>query len=158
MTESAQRRTPSSVKDLRDLLGVELGPTEWHTVDQERIDGFAALTGDHQWIHVDPEQAATSVFGSTIAHGLYSLSRTPSFMEELMAFDGFAHSLNYGYNKVRFIHPLPVDSRIRMRSEVIAVDKTAPGQVNITTKLTVEAEGIDKPILVAESIGRFSLP
>lgn len=156
MTESAQRRTPSSVKDLQDLLGVELGPTEWHTVDQERIDRFAALTGDHQWIHVDQEKAATSAFGSTIAHGLYSLSRTPSFMEQLIAFDGFAHSLNYGYNKVRFIHPLPVDSRIRMRSEVIAVDETAPGHVNITTMLTVEAEGIDKPILVAESIGRFT--
>ncbi len=156
MTETDQRRSPSSVQDLQDLLGLELGPTEWHTVDQVRIDAFADHTGDHQWIHVDPERAATSAFGTTIAHGLYSLSRTPAFMEELMAFDGFAHSLNYGYNKVRFLHPLPVDSRIRMRSEVIAVDETAPGQVNVTTKLTVEAEGIEKPILVAESIGRFS--
>lgn len=156
MTETSQRRSPSSVKDLQDLIGVELGPTEWHTVDQERINGFAELTDDRQWIHTDPERAATSAFGSTIAHGLYSLSRTPAFMEELMAFDGFAHSLNYGYNKVRFIHPLPVDSQIRMRAEVVAADETAPGQVNVTTKLTVEADGIEKPIVVAESIGRFS--
>lgn len=156
MTASTQRRTPSSVKDLQDLIGVELGPTAWHNVDQARIDGFADLTDDHQWIHVDPEKAAGSPFGGTIAHGLYSLSRTPAFMEELMAFDGFAHSLNYGYNKVRFIHPLPVDSRIRMRAEVIAADETAPGQVNVTTRLTIEADGIEKPILVAESIGRFS--
>lgn len=72
-----------------------------------------------------------------------------------MAFDSFAHSLNYGYNKVRFVHPLPVGLQIRMRAEVIAADETAPGQVNVTTKLTVEADGIEKPILVAESIGRF---
>ncbi|TNM36523.1 MaoC family dehydratase [Nocardioides albidus] len=156
MSDSTQRHRPTSVEDLRALLGVELGPTEWHTVDQAAIDGFADLTGDHQWIHVDPARAAGSAFGSTIAHGLYSLARTPTFLEELMAFDGFAHSLNYGYNKVRFVHPLPVDSQIRMRAEITDVTETAPGQVNVTTKLTVEADGIDKPIVVAESIGRFS--
>lgn len=155
MTKTHQRR-PESVQDLKDLLEVELGPTEWHLVDQAKIDAFADLTGDHQWIHVDPERAAQSPFGSTIAHGLYSLSRTPAFLEELMAFDGFAHSLNYGYDRVRFIHPLPVDSRIRLRAELTKVEETAPGQVNVVTKLTVEADGIDKPILVAESIGRFS--
>ncbi len=155
MTETHQRR-PESVQDLKDLLGVELGPTEWHLVDQAKIDAFADLTRDHQWIHVDPERAAQSPFGSTIAHGLYSLSRTPAFLEELMAFDGFAHGLNYGYDRVRFIHPLPVNSRIRLRAELTKVEETAPGQVNVVTKLTVEADGIDKPILVAESIGRFS--
>ncbi|EYT58670.1 enoyl-CoA hydratase [Dietzia sp. UCD-THP] len=156
MTQTAQRR-PTSVQDLRDLVGVELGPTEWHVVDQSRIDGFAELTGDHQWIHVDPARAADSPFGSTIAHGLYSLSRTPAFLEELMAFDGFAHSLNYGYDKVRFIHPLPVDSRIRLRASLTSVEETAPGAVKVVTMLTVETEGIDKPILVAESIGRFTV-
>ncbi|GAA1237351.1 MULTISPECIES: MaoC family dehydratase [Janibacter] len=155
MTDIAQRR-PTSVQDLKDLLGVTLGPTQWHTVDQAKIDAFAELTGDHQWIHVDPERAADSPFGSTIAHGLYSLSRTPAFLEELMAFDGFAHSLNYGYDRVRFIHPLPVGSRIRLHAELTKVEETKPGQVNVVTTLTVEAEGIDKPILVAESIGRFS--
>ncbi len=156
MTQTAQHR-PTSVQDLEDLVGVELGPTEWHVVDQAAIDGFADLTGDHQWIHVDPAKAADSPFGSTIAHGLYSLSRTPAFFEELMAFDGFTHSLNYGYDRIRFLHPLPVDSRIRMRAEVTSVEETAPGQVNVVTKLTVEADGIDKPILVANSIGRFSV-
>ena len=156
MTQTAQHR-PTSVQDLKDLVGTELGPTEWHIVDQSKIDGFADLTGDHQWIHVDPARAADSPFGSTIAHGLYSLSRTPAFLEELMAFDGFAHSLNYGYDKVRFIHPLPVDSRIRLRATLSSVEETKPGQVNVITTLTVEADGIDKPILVAESIGRFSV-
>jgi len=155
MTQTTQHR-PASVQDLKDLLEVELGPTQWHLVDQAKIDGFADLTGDHQWIHVDPARAADSPFGSTIAHGLYSLSRTPAFLEELMAFDGFAHSLNYGYDKVRFIHPLPVNSRIRLRARLTKVEETAPGQVKVVTELTVEAEGIDKPILVAESIGRFS--
>ncbi|MBS7548904.1 acyl dehydratase [Dietzia kunjamensis] len=156
MTQTAQHR-PTSVQDLKDLVGVELGPTEWHVVDQAAIDGFADLTGDHQWIHVDPERAKDSPFGSTIAHGLYSLSRTPAFFEELMAFDGFTHSLNYGYDRIRFLHPLPVDSRIRMRAEVTDVEETSPGQVNVVTKLTVEADGIDKPILIANSIGRFSV-
>jgi acyl dehydratase len=156
VTQTTQRR-PTSVQDLQDLVGVELGPTEWHVVDQSRIDGFADLTGDHQWIHVDPARAADSPFGSTIAHGLYSLSRTPAFLEELMAFDGFAHSLNYGYDKVRFIHPLPVDSRIRLRASLTSVEETSPGAVKVVTMLTVEAEGIDKPILIAESIGRFTV-
>ena len=156
MTQTAQHR-PTSVQDLKDLVGVELGPTEWHVVDQAAIDGFADLTGDHQWIHVDPERAKDSPFGSTIAHGLYSLSRTPAFLEELMAFDGFAHSLNYGYDKVRFIHPLPVDSRIRLRASLTSVEETSPGAVKVVTMLTVEAEGIDKPILIAESIGRFTV-
>lgn len=147
---------PTTLAELEELVGVELGPTEWHTVDQTTIDAFADLTGDHQWIHVDPEKAASSPFGSTIAHGLYSLSRTPTFMEELMAFDGFAHSLNYGYDKVRFLHPLPVNSRIRMRATVKSVTERSPGQINVVTDLTVEADGIEKPILVAESIGRFS--
>ena len=156
MTQTTQRR-PTSVQDLQDLVGVELGPTEWHVVDQSRIDGFADLTGDHQWIHVDPARAADSPFGSTIAHGLYSLSLTPAFLERLMAFDGFAHSLNYGYDKVRFIHPLPVDSRIRLRASLTSVEETSPGAVKVITMLTVEAEGIDKPILIAESIGRFTV-
>ncbi|MEU6350686.1 MaoC family dehydratase [Streptomyces sp. NPDC047072] len=147
---------PTTASDLRDLVGVELGPTDWHTVDQRVIDAFADLTGDHQWIHVDVERAAASPFGSTIAHGLYSLSRTPTFMEELMAFDGFAHSLNYGYDKVRFVRPLPVDSRIRMRAVVLSADESAPGRIQLLTRLTVEAEGVEKPICVAESIGRFT--
>ncbi|GAB3108399.1 MaoC family dehydratase [Janibacter alkaliphilus] len=152
----AEKQRPTSVADLQELVGVELGPTGWHPVDQATIDGFADITGDHQWIHVDPERAADSPFGTTIAHGLYSLSRTPALLEELMAFDGFAHSLNYGYDKVRFIHPLPVGSQIRLRAEIASADEVKPGQVHVVTRLTVEADGIEKPIVVADSIGRFS--
>lgn len=149
-------RTINGIDEIESLIGQELGSSEWMTMDQDAISAFADVTGDHQWIHVDPARAADSPFGSTIAHGLYSLSRTPAFLEELMAFDGFAHSLNYGYDKVRFIHPLPVDSRIRLRAMLSSVEETAPGAVKVVTTLTVEADGIDKPILVAESIGRFS--
>ena len=93
---SAQIR-PTSIQELQGLVGRKLGPTKWHEITQENINAFAVLTGDRQWIHVDPERAKNSIFGSTIAHGLYCLSIGPRFTEELMAFDGFAHSLNYGY-------------------------------------------------------------
>ena len=147
---------PTSVQDLRDLVGTRLGPTAWHEITQERIDAFADLTGDHQWIHVDPERAAASAFGSTIAHGLYSLSLGPRFMEELMAFDGFAHSLNYGYEKVRFPAPLPVGSRIRMHAEVVSVDAVGDAAAHIVTVQTFERDGAAKPICVAHSVGRFT--
>src|SRR5690606_5223134 len=109
---------PTTVDELVALVGRELGPTQWHTLVQEDIDTFATVTGDHQWIHVDPERAAAGPFGTTIGHGLFTLSLGPTFMEELMAFDGFAHSLNYGYNKVRFPHPRPVGSKVRMRATI----------------------------------------
>jgi acyl dehydratase len=156
MTASSTPVRPATVEDLQALIGAELGPTEWHEVTQERINGFADMTGDHQWIHVDPVRAATSPFGSTIAHGLYSLSLGPAFMEELMAFDGFAHSLNYGYEKVRFPHPLPVGTRIRMRANIASVDKVGEASAHIVTTQTIEADGIDKPICVAQSVGRFT--
>ena len=147
---------PTTIQDLKDLVGSTLGPTEWHDITQQRIDAFAELTGDHQWIHVDPERAAASGFGSTIAHGLYSLSIGPRFMEDLMAFDGFAHSLNYGYDKVRFPAPLPVGSRIRMHAEIVSVDDVGGGSARIVTKQTFEREGSDKPICVAQSVGQFT--
>ncbi|GAA2073530.1 MaoC family dehydratase [Aeromicrobium halocynthiae] len=155
MTTPTTPIRPTTVDELKDLVGRELGPTEWHEITQERIQCFADLTGDHQWIHVDPARAEASDFGSTIAHGLYSLSLGPAFMESLMAFDGFAHSLNYGYNKVRFPSPNPVGSRIRMRATITAVDEVSGG-AQVTTTQTFEREGSDKPILVAESVGRFS--
>lgn len=148
---------PQSREDLDALVGVELGPGPWHTVDQATIDGFADLTADHQWIHIDAERAAAGPFGSTIAHGVYTLSCTPAMMAEIMDFGGFSHSLNYGYDKVRFLHPLPVDAKFRLRATVAEVKESAPGQVNVTTHLTIEAEGIERPILFAESIGRFAV-
>jgi acyl dehydratase len=147
---------PTTVDELVALIGRELGPTEWHALTQQEIDTFADLTGDHQWIHVDPERAAAGPFGATIGHGLLTLSLGPAFMEEVMAFDGFAHSLNYGYNKVRFPHPCPVGGRIRMRATITEVTPARDGSAQITATQCFEAEGIETPICVAESIGRFT--
>lgn len=145
---------PASVADLKELVGRELGPTDWVDVPQEKIDAFAAVTGDHQWIHVDPERAAESPLGSTIAHGLLTLSLGPAFMEALMSFEGFAHALNYGYEKVRFPAPVPVGSRLRMRA-VVADVSDVPGGAQVTMTQTIEREGGDKPVLVAQAVARF---
>jgi acyl dehydratase len=145
---------PSSVADLRALEGTELGPTEWVQITQDTIDAFAQVTGDHQWIHVDPERAAASPIGSTIAHGLLTLSLAPAFMEALMSFEGFAHALNYGYEKVRFPAPVPVGSRVRMRAQVVDV-ADVPGGAQVTTTQTIEVEGGEKPVCVAQSVARF---
>jgi acyl dehydratase len=145
---------PRSVADLLALRGRELGPTAWLPVTQERIDAFAGATDDRQWIHVDPERAAASPLGTTIAHGLLTLSLGPALVAQLIAFDGFAHSLNYGYDKVRFPAPVPAGSRVRMRATITAVD-AVPGGCQVTTTQTIEREGGDKPVCVAASIGRF---
>src|SRR4051812_41003462 len=101
-------RQANSIDDFRALVGVELGPTDWHEITQEQIQSFADMTGDHQWIHVDEKRASCSVFGSTLAHGLYVLSLGPGLMSSLLTFEGFSQSLNYGYNRVRFPSPTPV--------------------------------------------------
>ncbi|MGW0040997.1 MaoC family dehydratase [Rhodococcus sp. NPDC003348] len=146
---------PNTAADLTALVGRELGPTEWYEVTQERVNAFADATGDHQWIHVDPEKAAASPLGGTIAHGLFSLSLGPYLSSRLLAFDGFTHGLNYGYNKVRFPAPVPVGSRIRMRVTVVSADEV-PGGIQVTTSQVVEREGSDKPVMVAESIARVA--
>lgn len=145
---------PKSVEELEALVDVELGPTEWHEVTQERINAFADVTGDHQWIHVDPERAAKTALGTTIAHGLYSLSLGPAFSYSLLSFEAFTHSLNYGYEKVRFPAPLPVGSRVRMTTKVVAVERVSGG-VQVRAVQTFEREGSDKPVAVAESVARL---
>ncbi|AWB90942.1 MaoC family dehydratase [Aeromicrobium chenweiae] len=155
MIELARPLRPRTTADLRELIGADLGATTWHHVTQEDIDRFADLTGDHQWIHVDPVRAAESEFGSTIAHGLFGLSLGPGLMEELIVFDGFAHSLNYGYDKVRFPSPLPVGSRIRMRATVSRVDDLGTA-ANIVISQRYEREGADKPFCVAEQVARLT--
>ncbi|MFE3293072.1 MaoC family dehydratase [Rhodococcus sp. NPDC059234] len=144
---------PSTEAELTELIGVELGPTEWYEMTQDRVDAFADATDDHQWIHVDVDRAAASPLGGTIAHGLFSLSLGPSLSSQLVSFEGFAHGLNYGYNKVRFPAPVPVGSRVRMRVTVVAAEQVAGG-VQVTTTQVVELEGSDKPVLVAESLAR----
>jgi acyl dehydratase len=146
--------TISGIDELRAKVGEELGVSEWHEVTQDEIDAFADATGDHQWIHVEPERAAQTPFGSTIAHGLYTLSLGPRFTFAMFTIEGFAFGLNYGYNKVRFPAPLPVDSRVRMRATLAAVDDVAGG-VQLTITQTFERDGSEKPVCVAESVARM---
>ena len=145
--------TITGMEELKAKVGEELGVSEWHHVTREEINAFADATGDHQFIHVDPERAAQTPFGSTIAHGLLTLSLGPQFSYSMFALEGFAFGLNYGYNRVRFPAPLPVDSRVRMRATLSSVDDI-PGGAQITVTQTFEREGADKPVCVAESLAR----
>ena len=150
-------RTITGLDELKKAEGEELGVSDWHEVSQKDIDAFADATGDHQWIHVDPERAKDTPFGGTIAHGYYTLSLMPKFTYEMFSFDGFAFGLNYGLNKVRFPAPLPVGSKVRMRATLSAVDEI-PGGIQITTTGTFEVEGGEKPVCVAESLARLYSP
>ena len=144
---------PATVAELRSLIGDEIGPSACREFTQERITRFADATEDRQWIHVDPERA-TAAFGSTIAHGLYTLSAGPAIMGELIDFGGFSHSLNYGYNKVRFIAPVPAGSRVRMRATVTSAEEV-PGGIQLQLVQTFEREGSEKPVAVAEALARL---
>jgi acyl dehydratase len=146
--------TISGIDELRAKVGEELGVSDWHEVTQDAINAFADATGDHQWIHVDPERAAQTPWGSTIAHGLYTLSLGPQFTFAMFTIEGFAFGLNYGYNKVRFPAPLPVNSRVRMRATLSSVDDV-PGGVQLTLTQAFEREGEEKPVCVAESVARM---
>ncbi|BBY66118.1 MaoC family dehydratase [Mycolicibacterium helvum] len=134
--------------------GTELGPTDWLPIDQQRVDGFADATDDHQWIHVDPERAASGPFGGTIAHGLLTLALLPRFMHELYRVDNVTMAVNYGFNKVRFITPVPVGAKLRASSVISRVD-ALDGAVQATMVTTIEAEGASKPAAVIESIVRY---
>lgn len=134
--------------------GSRLGPTDWMEISQDRVNQFADATDDHQWIHVDPEKAASGPFGGTIAHGLLTLSLLPHFTHQLYRVDNVKLAVNYGYNKVRFITPVPVGAKVRASAEVTKVDRL-DGAVQATMTVTVEIEGSDKPAAVAESIIRF---
>jgi acyl dehydratase len=143
----------NGLDELKGLVGQELGVSDWHEVTQDEVDAFADATGDHQWIHVDPERAKETPFGGTIAHGLYTLSLGPRFSYALFELKGVSFGLNYGYSKIRFPAPLPVGSRVRMRAALTAVDDV-PGGVQFTVTQTFEREGGDKPVCVAESLAR----
>lgn len=146
---------PTSVKELVGLNGADLGYSTWRRVDQEAINAFADLSGDHQWIHVDQERAAKSAFGSTIGHGLLTLSFGPPMLEELLRFDGFAQALNYGYEKVRFPASLPVGRKVRMKAEILEVHPSEKF-ANVAVRQTFEAEGVSKPVCVAVQVVRFN--
>jgi acyl dehydratase len=138
----------------RDLVGKELGPTEWREITQERVNAFAEATDDPQWIHVDPERAAAGPFGGTIAHGFLTLSLCVPFMSELVRPPGYAMGINYGVNRVRFPAPVPVGSRIRARFRVASVEEV-PGGDQAVVEATIEREGGDKPVCVAELVVRY---
>jgi acyl dehydratase len=144
---------------MRSLVGREAGPSEWRTVTQADIDAFAELSGDHQWIHVDTERAKSeSPYGTTIAHGNLTLSMVDGFRGQLISSSGFALGVNYGWNKIRFPAPVPVDSRIRARAEVVSVDEVGGGWFQVVTRFTVEVEGSEKPSFVGDSVTRVMAP
>lgn len=144
-------RTINGLDELRGLVGQDLGTSAWHTVTQAHIDAFAAATDDYERIHVDPERAAQTPFGVTIAHGLYTLSLGPKFLYEIYTVDGHSLALNYGYEKVRFLSPVRVGSRLRMTVHVAAAE-ALEGGTKFRTVQTFEIEGQDKPACVAESV------
>jgi acyl dehydratase len=143
-----------SADDLAAAVGTHLGFSDWLVIDQARIDKFADATGDHQWIHVDPEQAKDGPFGTTIAHGYLTLSITNKFLPQLVTVSTAKLGINYGANKVRFPAPVPVDSRIRVGGEILEVEDV-PGGVQMVVRLTVEVEGGSKPACVVESVTRW---
>jgi acyl dehydratase len=146
-------RTITGLDELKQAEGEELGVSDWHRITQADIDAFADVTGDHQWIHVDPERAKDTPFGGTIAHGYFTLSLAPRFNEQILKMDGFAMAINYGLNKVRFPAPVPVDSQVRMRARLAELSEIAGG-AQMIMELTFEREGGDKPVCVAESVVR----
>jgi acyl dehydratase len=141
-------------KDVFQHIGQELGPSEWLTVTQEMIDKFAEATGDHQWIHVDVERATRELpGGKTIAHGYLTLSLLPRLAPTLMTITKRRRGVNYGSNKVRFISPVPAGSRIRLRQRLVNAEETKDGGVRITSEMTIEVEGGERPAMVAETMG-----
>ncbi|MDX3368604.1 MaoC family dehydratase [Streptomyces sp. ME02-6987-2C] len=152
----AEPRIFASADEVKAAVGEQLGYTDWLEVDQKRIDLFAEATGDHQWIHVDPERAAAGPFGGTIAHGYLTLSLLPLFGPQLIRVDGVKMGVNYGTNKVRFPSPVPVGSRLRATAVITGVED-AKGGIQVSVAFTVEREGGDKPVCVAESVSRYYL-
>ncbi|MFF0449149.1 MaoC family dehydratase [Streptomyces sp. NPDC004609] len=150
----AEPRIFTSAEELRAGVGERLGHSDWLEVDQKRIDLFADATGDHQWIHVDPERAAGGPFGTTIAHGYLTLSLLPSLVPQVMRVEGMKMGINYGTNKVRFPAPVPVDSRLRASVTLQDVAETGGG-VQVTALVTIEREGGEKPVCVAETLSRY---
>ncbi|MFF8673481.1 MaoC family dehydratase [Streptomyces sp. NPDC015242] len=146
--------TVNGLGELKKLAGGDLGTSEWIEVTQERIDTFADATGDHQWIHVDPERAKEGPFGAPIAHGYLTLSLFIPLFTELLDVRGVTTKVNYGLNKVRFPSPVTVGSRIRLTARLTEVEDV-PGGVQITVEGTVEIEGGGKPAAVLQSLSRF---
>ena len=140
---------------LLEAVGKPLGASDWLEITQERIDQFADATGDHQWIHVDPERAKSGPFGRTIAHGYLTLSLVNCFLPQIVEVHGIAMGVNYGCDRVRFPAPVPVGAKIRGVGELVAAEEVKGGAVQATVRVTVEVEGSERPACVADTISRF---
>jgi acyl dehydratase len=145
----------STPRELLLAVGKPLGASEWLAIEQPRIDEFARATGDHQWIHVDPERAKSGPFGATIAHGYLTLSLVNQFLPQILEVRGTSMGVNYGCDKVRFPSPVRVGSRVRGVGEVVAAEEVKGGAVQVTVRVTVEIEGSDRPACVVDTISRF---
>ncbi len=146
--------TAIGLDHLHELVGKDLGYSPWLLVDQRTIDLFAEATGDHQWIHVDPERAKAGPFGTTIAHGYLTLSFVPRLLPQLLVIEGYSMGVNYGCNRVRFPAPVPVDTNVHLAAKVAQVEDV-PGGVQAVIEVTIEAEGGTKPCMVAEVVYRY---
>ncbi|MDX6744873.1 MaoC family dehydratase [Actinocorallia sp. A-T 12471] len=141
----------TGVEELREAVGSHLGYSDWHTITQEQVNTFAEATGDHQWIHTDPERAAAGPFGTTIAHGYLTLSLVPKLVWDLYRVDGVSMSVNYGAERLRFPAPVPVGSRVRAGVELLSLEPGGGGY-RLTARVTVEREGGAKPVCVVDSV------
>jgi acyl dehydratase len=147
-------RTFQNLTELPALVGQEVAVSDWLTITQEQVNLFAQATGDHQWIHVDVERAKSGPFGGPIAHGFLTLSLLPRFFESTLTILQTGMGVNYGLNKVRFTAPVPVGSRLRARMKLLAADPIDNGGYQMTWQVTIEREGSDRPVCIAESLSR----
>jgi acyl dehydratase len=146
----------TSIDDAVGLVGQELGVSDWKEIDQKRIDAFADVTEDHQWIHIDVDRAKKeSPYGTTIAHGFLTLSLIPALSKDNFRIENAKMAINYGLNKVRFLAAVPSGGRVRIRSELVDAAKVNDSTVNLTVRHTIELDGSDKPAAVADSIVRI---
>jgi acyl dehydratase len=146
--------TVHGIEEFHKLAGEHIGWSDWHVIDQQRVNLFADATGDHQWIHVDPERAATGPFGGAIAHGYLTLSLAPVLLGEVLKVEGMTFGVNYGCNKVRFPAPVKVGAKLHLGATVASVEDVTGG-VQVTLDLTLETEGAQKPSCVAQVVYRY---
>jgi acyl dehydratase len=150
---------PSTVFESKEeflkKIGDDLGTSDWFEVTQEKVNLFADATGDHQWIHVDPERASQGPFGKTIAHGYFTLALVPLLMKDVISVKGVKMGINYGVNKVRFPSPVPVGKKVRLNAKLASAEEVDPNGVHVIYEMSFEVEGEEKPACVAETIFRF---
>lgn len=156
--EGSEEHIYVPLEALRARVGTEIGVSEWLTIGQDRIDAFADLCGDHQFIHVDPERAAATPFGGTIAHGFLTVSLLTWFAAGVRPWvEGTVHGVNYGLDRLRFVAPVPSGSRVRGRFRLTALEERVPGEITQRYEVTVEIEGAERPALVADWLTRLYL-